>query len=160
MSELGSTLGTQINTPLARTFRTIVSAGWANLSDGHVDSPQGYFSLVHIEPTEVSELIDGVFDGQPDLTIYPGSYLVLEDSNGNTTLTEYLSLARAIEVWNQLNLEFSIWDADECPECGIAGPFQNIGVGENIFKCDNGHTWDPTPELRTLPFSGHQVRQS
>ena len=155
MSELGSTLGTQHNTPLARTFRSIVTAGWANLTDGNVESPQGYFSLVHIEPNELSQFAEF---GVP---VYPGTYLVEEDSNGNTSLTEYLTLDRGLKVWNQLALEFAIWDADECPECGMSGPFQNIGVKENILKCGNNHTWDPTPELRTLPLDPtRQVRQS
>jgi hypothetical protein len=152
MPELGSTLGTQINTPLTRVFRTIVTAGWANLSDGNVEAPTGAFSLVHIETNEINDLVAAVFDGQVSPVPYPGDYLVLEDSDGNTTVTEYITLDRAMAAYNQLVIEFTIWDWDECPECGIGGPFQNIGVHENKLKCDNGHTWDPTPEFQVLPL--------
>jgi hypothetical protein len=152
MSQLGSTLGTQINTPLARLFRQIVTAGWANQSDGNVEAPTGHFALVNIAPAEMGELKDAVFGDEPDTDdykmLYPGNYLVEEDSDGNTTVTEYLSEARALAAFVQLQREFVLWDY-EC-WCGVGGT-QNIGPGQiagvhhsNIIKCSNGHLTDPT----------------
>jgi hypothetical protein len=162
MSELGSTLGTQINTPLARLFRTIVTAGWANLSDGNVEAPTGAFSLVHIEPTELDELMLAVFDGADlPVRLYPGSYFVHEDSDGNTTVTEYITLNRALEAYNSLVREFAWWDAT-CSECDMEGPHTNATLdGKPALKCDNGHIFDPTPEATSLPLQPDiKVRRS
>lgn len=108
-----SYMGAQINTPLARAFRQIVTAGWANLSDGDVESPMGHFAVVHIEPAELRELVDAVFEDDAEFgTIYPGSYLVVEDSDGNTTLHEYVSLNATMSSYNALQAEFSKWSDD------------------------------------------------
>src|SRR6478609_4695909 len=138
-----STLGTQVNTDLARAFRTIVTAGWGNLSDGDVSSPVGHFAIVHIEPAEMAELVDAVFDGEQVVTIYPGSYLVREDSDGNTELIEYLTLNNAMEVYNVLQSEYSIWNAT-CPKCGDAGPHSRVQKpNDNTHGCACGQRWDP-----------------
>lgn len=109
MNEAGATVGTQVNTELARCFRQIVTAGWANMSDGHVESPVGYFSLVTIEPNELASLADAVFDGEETPTIYPGAYLVVEDSGGNTTLNEYLSNNGALRAFKALQRMYNDW---------------------------------------------------
>src|SRR5689334_16906680 len=59
-----ATLGTQVNTELTKAFRQIVTAGWANKSDGNVEANTGHFALITIEPNEMPELIDAVFDGE------------------------------------------------------------------------------------------------
>lgn len=107
------TLGTQINTPLARAFQQIVTAGWGNLSDGNVEAPTGHFSVIIIEPAELKELIEAVFDdyeGEP--VIYPGDYVLVEDSDGNAQLTEYLTGAAAIQAFTMLSAEFEKWEQE------------------------------------------------
>lgn len=136
------TLGTQINTPLARAFREIVTAGWANLSDGNVEANTGHFALVHIEPSELEEL-KLVFESRDDFVVpYPGTYLIEEDSNGNTTVTDYPTLDGCLESYNRLAREFAIWDAT-CPKCENTGPHTRSSK-DNAHTCVCGETWDPT----------------
>lgn len=93
-----------VNDEKARAFQQIVTAGWGNLSDGDVnESPIGHVSLIHIEPSERSELVDAVFEGEPIPNgVYPGSYVLVEDSDGNATLTEHLTLDIALNYYNHL----------------------------------------------------------
>lgn len=128
------------NTELARAFRTIVSSGWANLSDGNVEASTGHFALVRIEAAELAELVEA-FEDYFTTTISPGNYLVVEDSDGNTELTEYYMLDGALEVYNHLSREFAIWDAT-CPKCDNEGP--HVRLDGNLHQCVCGHTWDPT----------------
>lgn len=148
-------VGRQINTPLARAFRQIVTAGWANLSDGNVEAPTGHFALVHIEPAEMRELMEAVFEDEPEpVTIYPGSYLVLEDSDGNTELLEYYVLDGALEAYNRNMREFALW-GPQCPECDNDGPHGRSPVSNNR-RCSCGHIWDPTEGVEVkredMPF--------
>ena len=141
---MGTTLGTQHNTELARSFRTITLGGWANLSDGDVEAPTGFFALVHIEPNELAEL-KAAFDDEYGFVLpMPGSYLYGQDSNGNSSVTEYLTLDRALEAYNQLSREFALW-SPTCPECGNEGPHTRVQQpNDNTHVCVCGNRWDPT----------------
>lgn len=140
---MGSIVSTQTNTEYARYFREIVTAGWANMSDGSVESPVGHFAAVSIEPAEVTELVEAVFEDQQP-TIYPGEYLVREDSDGNTELTEWLSFDALMRVFKSLQCEFALW-APMCPNCDNEGPHTRLRG--NTFQCACGHTFDPTEGL-------------
>jgi hypothetical protein len=99
----------QVNSDLARLFQQIVTAGWANKSDGSDDFGKN-FALINIEPAEMKELIDAVFDGGEPLTkIYPGSYVLVEDSDGNATLTEYLADSVSNAEYDRLYAEYTAW---------------------------------------------------
>lgn len=81
---------TEVNTPLARAFRQIVTAGWSEQSDGDVSAPTGHFALIPLPPADLSELIDACFDGEdPGVKIEAGFYVLVEDSDGNSTLSIY-----------------------------------------------------------------------
>lgn len=111
---MGTTLGHQINTDLVRSFQYIVNGGWANLSDGSVEAPQGFFAIIRIEPNELAELTAAFAEefGLYDLPApMPGSYLYREDSDGNRSITEYLTLDRAMAEYNELQSEFVTWSA-------------------------------------------------
>lgn len=101
-------ISTNVNDPLARSFQTIVTGGWANQSDGSVESPTGHFALITIEPNERTELLDA-FKGELQRTPYPGAYLLIEDSDGNATLTEYVSNGAAKRAYDQLDNAYTLW---------------------------------------------------
>jgi hypothetical protein len=145
----------QINTPLARDFRQIVTAGWANKSDGNVEAPGGHFALVSISDDEYDELVDAVFDGQ-DMSGQPresylGHFIVEEDSDGNTELIECKNLHEAENVYHSALREYNIW-ASVCPKCGAEGPHEEINGIEPplMHKCACGAKWDPTGVTRHL----------
>lgn len=149
------TLGRQTNTRIARLFRDIVTAGWANLTDGEVEAPTGHFAVVSIEPAERAELVAAVWDTDEDRAeaeklIYPGDYMVFEDSDGNTELIEYLSLAAAMGVFNQFQRDYNLWWSPTCPKCGEEGTTHERWhfPKDNRHKCAAcGHVWDPTGEV-------------
>ena len=101
-------LGTQINTDLCRAMARIVTGGWANLSDGNVESPTGHFAVITIEPAERAELL-AAFEGELEASPYPGSYLLVEDSDGNKTVTEYLTHTSAMGEFARLQQSYTDW---------------------------------------------------
>ena len=142
-------LGVRVNDEVARAFRQIVTAGWGNMSDGDVEAPCGHFAAVSIEPNEMRELMDAVFEDEANRpTIYPGDYLVCEDSDGNTEVYEYLSTAALMRVYKQLQTDFALW-SPTCPSCGEEGTTheRHQFPRDNRHKCAAcGHIWDPTGE--------------
>lgn len=139
----------QINSELARTFREIVTAGWANKSSGSVESPTGAFALVLIDPSELTELVEAC---EIETPLYPGSYLVVEDSDGNTELIEYLNHQRAKEAYRHAEREYAIWSAT-CPKCGSEGPHDRLSQPTpNSHQCACGEIWDPTGDEPTITF--------
>lgn len=134
-----------VNNPLARAFQQIVTAGWANMSDGEVEAPTGHFAFINIEPAELAELTSAVFDDDASASIiYPGSYILIEDSHGNATLMEYRLKSKALEVLRHLMREYALW-APNCPRCGNEGPHgRMVPPKGNTFVCCCGQTWDPT----------------
>lgn len=136
----------QINTPLARTFRAIVTAGWANESDGNVEAPTGHFAYVTIEENEVSDVLDAIGFDEDFAPIFPGAFIVMEDSDGNTELIEFSS--NALAAFRALQRDYAIWNAS-CPKCGNEGPHKRLA--ENLHRCVCGETWDPTEPFRLVP---------
>lgn len=99
-------VGVQINSPVARAFQQIVTAGWATKSSGNVEATSGAFALIHIEPAELEELKAAC---ELELSIYPGHYVLEEDSDGNATLTEYLSKWGADIAYAELDATYTSW---------------------------------------------------
>lgn len=161
MNPDGSTLGTIVNTPTARCFRQIVSAGWANKSDGHVESPVGHFSLVTISPTEMTELVAGVFADHPydpaqfcakcdgfcqglESPLYPGAYIVMEDNDGNTHVTEFLSDAAAERDFDESAKAYGVWEQG-WKEQAIQSDIAAIG------RYMETSVWDPKAVIENRP---------
>lgn len=88
--------------------RTIVTDGWANQSDGHVDAPTGAFALIILEPAEV----DADFLATWDLTsadVTPGYYLEQQDQQGNTSVTEFDTEWEARAAYTALEQQYQEW---------------------------------------------------
>lgn len=99
-------MGTQsvfeINTPRAKMFQQVVTEGWANLSDGNVEAPTGHFAVIQIDDNELGEVRDA-FDSS---LIEAGSYLLIEDSDGNAALHTYPSLDDVMKIFNELQARY------------------------------------------------------
>lgn len=114
MFPYSETVSYSVNTDFARACQQIVTAGWANLSDGDVDAPGGAFALISIEPAELDNLIDSVFDGEePPVKIYPGNYVVVEDSNGNAEIHEFVSHEGAMRAFEFKSKYYTKWAEEE-----------------------------------------------
>lgn len=170
-------LGTQINTDLCRAMARIVTGGWANLSDGNVESPTGHFAVITIEPSERAELLDA-FEGELEASPYPGSYLLVEDSDGNKTVTEYLTHTSAMGEFARLQQSYGEWvDHEEAVEalrpsaistipdprdekqylvCAVCGEafddFKIAAAHQYNSTCNSGHDgqWHILPESEAL----------
>lgn len=75
-------------------FRSIVNAGWHVKSDGHVEFPVGYFSVVEIpaHEGERAEMRDAVFsDDEVEAEAFDkveaGWYFVTQHNDGNVYVT-------------------------------------------------------------------------
>lgn len=69
-----------MKTDLVNLMQTAITQGWANQSDGDVESPTGYFARVEIG-ADWEEMRDALeYDGDKPKD---GHYCVVEDSNGS-----------------------------------------------------------------------------
>lgn len=154
-SKVSNIVQTQINTDLTRTFTRITVDGWANASDGNVEAPTGWFACVNIEPAELGELARACeLPDLPDFPMpYPGHYLYEVDSDGNRTITEFLSKHALLEAYNFKRREFARWDAEDCEECGKSDCLEPVTMDGSEKKCVAcGHTFDPGLNIDEVKF--------
>jgi len=106
-----------MKTPLEAVLQAMVTGGWANESDGDVDSPQGHFARVTVEPAELSE-VQGAFNdemrmqgwNEDDAHKLIGHFLVREDSQGNVFITSYDNPIELTRDFQQLQDAYAEWD--------------------------------------------------
>lgn len=95
-------------------FKSIITAEWCVKSDGHVESPQGYFSITEIpeHPGELKDMQEAVEEGMRPFTDWPpaGWYFTVEDSNGMIRVYQ-LSKAQAEQRFESFLKEFTEWEA-------------------------------------------------
>lgn len=124
------------NTPLAKALAQVVDAGWANKSSGDVEAPTGAFALITISVDEVSELYSAVFDDDlaTNPTLLPGAFVLVTDSDGNHTLTQFgsgytmLDSARADAHYHKLDDEYQAWPhKDDWKRAAIQADIQAFG---------------------------------
>lgn len=99
-------------------FDAIVSGGWANRSDGDVESPTGHFALVSNSREELPELrqafsdvIDTYGDVSDDDLI--GHFIVTTDSDGFVDVTRYPSVVSAASEFVTLSRRYTAWNEAE-----------------------------------------------
>lgn len=96
------------------TFREIVTAGWANRSDGDVESPTGAFALVTITLAELPELMEAVgIDWHLDAAKQDlvGSFNVIENEQGQVWVLRYDSAKSATLAYEARVQSFERWHA-------------------------------------------------
>lgn len=92
----------------------MVTEGWANESDGSVDSPMGAFARVSVSEAEVGEVVDAFKDV---LAMYPldsltqliGNWLVEEDSQGNVSVTPWGDPINLTREFQRMQDEYALW---------------------------------------------------
>ncbi len=99
-------------------FKQIVTAGWGVKSDGHVESPTGYFGLVEI-PSHLGERVEMVaaleLDGDDTLLfneIERGWFITQHMDSGIIYVYEMKIKNHAETVYQQLERIYAEWDAD------------------------------------------------
>lgn len=97
-------------------MRSIVNAGWHVKSDGHVEFPSGYFSVVEIpahegERAEMRDAVFGenldeeqVFDKMPS-----GWYFVTQHNDGSIYVTQCKDEADANQRYDNLETVYAEW---------------------------------------------------
>jgi hypothetical protein len=94
-------------------FKEIITAGWAVKSDGHVESPQGYFAVVEIpdHQGELDEMKDAL-DLLPGEEMPPsGWYFTIENNQG--LIFVYRTIDRnAAFFFKERMEEFAKWDVE------------------------------------------------
>ncbi len=97
-------------------FKSIITAGWNVTSDGHVESPQGFFAVVEIPANfaEFNDLVDAVdpdSEFESDDWPEPGWYFTVENSDG--LIRVYKSTQRRASAAFQEALgSFAAWEAE------------------------------------------------
>jgi hypothetical protein len=132
---------------LENAFKQIITAGWAMKSDGNVEAPCGYFAKIPIEPNELSDLLDAVFDGEhpgEEANIEPGYYVTKEDSAGNIWIWKYDSKFMMDSMYTAFEREYAEWCKPtyllSCNNCGST--FEDIQEAhEHGFTDPNTKAW-------------------
>lgn len=104
-----------MKTALQAVLQAMVSGGWANESDGDVESPQGHFARVTVEPAELEECVNAFEDviavyGLEDENTLIGHFLVREDSQGFVHVTEYDNPIALTRDFQELQDAYALWE--------------------------------------------------
>jgi hypothetical protein len=123
-----------MRTPLEALFDAMITGGWANESDGHVESPTGHFARISNAPNELSEIRQAFSDvtdayGMPSDEDITGHFLVMTDSQGFIHITRYHAESDLIRRYRQLEDQYADW-ADE-------------GDGDDGGTVDQSPSWGP-----------------
>lgn len=95
-------------------FKAIISAGWANQSDGNVEAPTGFFSIIDMS-TERDMLREVLAESALDDAlgqIEPSWYLTMENNQGILYYAQAKDEAAAQEWFKSLCEKFYEWDED------------------------------------------------
>jgi hypothetical protein len=106
-----------VKTPLEAVLQAMISEGWANESDGNVDSPTGHFARVSNSESELPEVVDAFEDvittyGMDDTRELIGHFLVVEDSQGFVHISAYDNPIDLTRDFQELQDAFAKWDED------------------------------------------------
>ena len=90
--------------------------GWANASDGNVESPTGYFSRISNDVADIVSIIDafgGIGDVDFDISELIGHFMVAKDSQGLLYVWQYPSESALVAEYDTLVSEYSTWLGDD-----------------------------------------------
>lgn len=133
----------QINTDLCRSFKKIVSGGWAQHSNGEVESPTGHFAYIPISINELVELSAACLDDDDDEAPVESQYYVfVEDSDGNGSLYIYGSTREALDHFNQLTADYERWLGDDEDACDESEAWVKDGPEKQYLVHECGEAFD------------------
>lgn len=104
-------------------FKVIIGNGWAEVSDGDIDSPVGYFALVPIGATDLVDAPGNLraefADDWPNVSLAneprlrTGWYITMENTRGIIWVFRFRNEADARAEYLARELEYNTWlDAD------------------------------------------------
>jgi hypothetical protein len=95
-----------------RLFKELVTIEWCVKSDGHVESPQGYFAIVEIpsHPGELNEMMEAL--STPYDFPASGWFITVEDNMGFIFVYRTSGEAQANELYDLLLDQYVKWDAE------------------------------------------------
>lgn len=108
-----------MKTALEAVLQAMVTGGWANESDGDVESPQGAFARVSNSEAEVygepGSIVSTFSDviamyGMTDTNELIGHFLVREDSQGFVYITSYDNPIALTRDFQQLQDDYALWE--------------------------------------------------
>ncbi len=106
-------LDTMLDSKFDSLFKSIITAGWCVKSDGHVEAPQGYFSITEIPalPGELREMFEAVEEGTWEewYGLPSGWYFTTENSDG-VIFVYPCSQADAEAAFSESLAGYSMWD--------------------------------------------------
>jgi hypothetical protein len=102
-------------------FKDVITSGWADSSDGNVESNTGYFTLTTIERNEVTDYLTNFatvsnLDARTQSYIHAwpgqlaGHYVTQEDNNGIIRVWAYDSYHEALDQYAKLEQQYADWD--------------------------------------------------
>lgn len=91
----------------------MASDGWANASDGDVESPEGWFALIVNTPAEMPEVAqafeDEIAEAGADVDALVGNFILAVDSNGFVSVDEYGTAREAQAEYARREDAYSAW---------------------------------------------------
>lgn len=89
-------------------FKQIITAGWAEDTEGAVDDPVGFCSIIPIPRNEYDELVAAVFDEGDPVEVPPaGYYITSENSDGIIRVFTYDRRGDMDADWQNLLSEYA-----------------------------------------------------
>lgn len=104
-----------MDTAIEALFRSMLNESWFIASDGHIDSPTGYFGYVTNSDYEVNDIIAAFSEtidayGMPDRNEIIGSYVAWIDSQGFIHIEKARHELSARHWFEARQREFSNWN--------------------------------------------------
>lgn len=104
-------------------FKHLITAEWCVESDGHVESPTGYFSITEIpsHEGELNEMREAVFGDEPNEFVWlnnenwpeSGWYLTRENDQGLIFVWKMASKHEAVKFYRSWQVEYSKWEQED-----------------------------------------------
>lgn len=102
-----------MKTGLEAVLQAMISGGWANESDGDVDSPVGHYARITNTPAEMHEVslafadVMSTYECESDALV--GYWLVVEDSQGNVSVTSFDNEYLLTAAYMDIDDAYSMW---------------------------------------------------
>lgn len=104
----------KFDSPRDEVLHLLTVEGWANESDGDVQSPTGWFARISNSSAELNEIRDA-FKSEVwrsfDWASILGHWMVVEGSDGVVHVGEYLNEAAVMFAFQELQFKFGEYDA-------------------------------------------------
>lgn len=114
MSELPPEQAPRFASPRDEALFLLAHEGWANRSDGALDSPVGWFAAVSNSAVELPEILEIFEDdlravGLTDPLELLGHFLLTESSEGAVAVYSFWTEEQVLDVYGQMARRYAEW---------------------------------------------------